>query len=283
LGTSPSSVPSSISTWRRQEHALADEVGDETVGGAVVEVVGAVPLHDAALVHDADLVGHGEGLVLIVGHQHRGGAARLDDLAHLQRQALAQGHVEVREGLVEQQQLRPGRQRARQRHPLLLSAGELVREAAQDFGKAGQLGQLAHPGGTLRGRHRMQPERDVAFHGQVREQCVVLEHHADMAALRRQHRPGPGNQNAVEPDAAGAYRLETGNAAQDRRLAAAAGPEQAADGPPRQGEIQPAHNLGAVVAVVQSLDFELVHKSIIRPIGTRIVLVRITSAFLSNS
>ena len=133
LGMSPSSTPSSISTWRElstlagQEHALADEVGDEAVGGTVVEVVGAVPLLDAALVHHADLVGHGEGLVLVVRHQHRGGAARLDDVAHLERQALAQVDVEVGERLVEQQQLGARRERARERHALLLAAGELVR------------------------------------------------------------------------------------------------------------------------------------------------------------
>ena len=35
-----------------QECALADEVGDEAVGRAMVEVVGRVPLLDAALVQD---------------------------------------------------------------------------------------------------------------------------------------------------------------------------------------------------------------------------------------
>jgi hypothetical protein len=87
-----------------QERALADEVGDEAVGRAVVQVVGRVPLLDAALVHDADLVGDREGLVLVVGDQDRGGAGGLDDVAHFVGQALAQLDVEVGEGLVEQQQ-----------------------------------------------------------------------------------------------------------------------------------------------------------------------------------
>jgi len=59
---------------------------------------------------------------------HRGGAALLDDLAHLERQALAQVDVEVGKRLVEQQQIRSRRERARQRHALLLPAGEFMRE-----------------------------------------------------------------------------------------------------------------------------------------------------------
>ena len=55
---------------------------------------------------------------------------RLDDVAHFQRQPLAQFDVEVGEGLVEQQQPRSGRQRAGQRDALLLAAGEFVRELA---------------------------------------------------------------------------------------------------------------------------------------------------------
>ena len=68
-----------------------------------------------------------ERFVLVVRHEDRGGAARLEDVAHLERQALAQVDVEVGERLVEQQQLRARRERARERDALLLPAGELVR------------------------------------------------------------------------------------------------------------------------------------------------------------
>src|SRR3972149_10824722 len=46
----------------REKHALANEVGDKAAGGSVIQIVGAVPLPDLALVHDADLVGDGESL-----------------------------------------------------------------------------------------------------------------------------------------------------------------------------------------------------------------------------
>ena len=54
-------------------------------------------------------------------------------LQHVQRvvaHLVAQPGVEAGEGLVEQQRLRPRRQRAGQRHPLLLAAGEHVRIGA---------------------------------------------------------------------------------------------------------------------------------------------------------
>jgi len=118
---------------------------------------------------------------------------------------------------------------------------------------------------------------------EVREQRVVLEHHADAAPLRRQHHAGAGHEYAVQPDASGAQCLEPGNAAQHRSLAAAARAEQAADRAAGQRKVQTAHDLVAVVAMAQSLDLEQVHAAIILPDETRIVLVIMENAFLSYS
>ena len=54
-----------------KEHALPHEVGDESRARSMVEVVRGVPLLDRALVHDADLVGERERLVLVVRDQDR--------------------------------------------------------------------------------------------------------------------------------------------------------------------------------------------------------------------
>ena len=51
----------------------------------------------------------------------------LEDVAHFEREPLAQVDVEVGERLVEQQQFGARRQRAGQRDALLLAAGEFVR------------------------------------------------------------------------------------------------------------------------------------------------------------
>jgi hypothetical protein len=61
-------------------------------------------LLDASVGHDADFVGHGKGLVLVMGHQDGGRVLTLEDLAHFQRQALAQIDVEIGKWLVEQDQ-----------------------------------------------------------------------------------------------------------------------------------------------------------------------------------
>ncbi len=72
-------------------------------------------------------------------------------------------------------------------------------------------------------------EGDVLRHGQVREQRVVLEDHADAARLRRQGEAGAGDHLAGQADLAVADRFEAGDGAQGSGLAAARGAEQATD------------------------------------------------------
>ncbi|MNT74090.1 hypothetical protein D3C72_2128710 [compost metagenome] len=63
----------------------------------------------------------------------------------------------------------------------------------------------------------------------MREQRVILEHHPHRAQMRRLVVAGSGDTLAVEPDVATAQRLEAGNAAQHRGLAAAGAAQQAGD------------------------------------------------------
>ncbi|MNN75763.1 hypothetical protein D3C81_1920860 [compost metagenome] len=97
-------------------------------------------------------------------------------------QAPAQLHVEVGEWLVEQQQLRLRCQRTGQGDPLLLAAGQFMRVAPA---QAAQFDQLEHLFDDL-GLARVlgDAEGNVLCHGQVREQRVILEHHADAAFFR---------------------------------------------------------------------------------------------------
>ena len=106
----------------RHEDAVADEVRHEARGRAVVQRIGIVPLLQLPLVDHADHVADGKCLQLVVRDEQGRGACGLEDAAHLMRQALAQVHVEVGKRLVQQHQLRAGRQRAGQRHALLLAA-----------------------------------------------------------------------------------------------------------------------------------------------------------------
>jgi hypothetical protein len=161
----------------------------------------------------------------------RGRAGLLEDRSQLLGQALAQVDVEAGEGLVEQQQARRRRQRARQRDALLLPPGQLVRRAPPGVGQSDQRQQLGDAPLALGARAVGDAEGDVLRHAQVREQGVVLEHHADAARLGRpvQGSGGVAQHLVAERDAAVGQRLQAGDRAQQRGLAAARGPDQHAD------------------------------------------------------
>ena len=138
--------------------------------------------------------------------------------------AFAQLLVERGQRLVEQQHLRPPRQRARQRHALLLAAGELIGLALLQALELDQRDHLGDAGVDLGARHAraLQSERDVVAHGKMRKQRVVLEHHVDRTLVRQHLR----DVLAVQQDAALVRRLEAGEHPQQRGLAAAARAEQ---------------------------------------------------------
>ena len=147
----------------------------------------------------------------------------------------AQRRVEAREGLVEQHHLGLRGERARQRDPLALAAGELVRVAIRLVLEPDEL-ERALDLGAGAARH---PEADVALDSEVREKRVVLKHHADPAPLRR-------HPSAVSCDAAAAHGhgpplrpLEARDQTQQGRLAAAGRAEDAEDlaGPNLEGHV----------------------------------------------
>ena len=212
-----------------REHAVADEVGDEARRRTVVQRVGVVPLFEPAAVHHADDVADGKGFELVVGDEQRRRARLVEDGADVLRQALAQVGVEAGERLVEQQQLRLRRQRARQRHALLLAAGELMRRTPRRMRQADALQHLLHARFALGARQMADAEGNVVAHVQVREQGVVLEHHADAARLGLDMRVRIGQHAAVHAHAACGQPFEPGHRAQQRGLAAARRADQHAD------------------------------------------------------
>ena len=90
---------------------------------------GDAGLLDLAVVHDADQVGGGHRLRLVVGDVDGGVAIGVVQPAHLEAHFLAQIGVEIGQRLVEQQRLGLHDQRARERHALLLAAGQFARIA----------------------------------------------------------------------------------------------------------------------------------------------------------
>ncbi len=179
--------------------------------------------------HHPDLIGHEEGLQLIMGNQDGGNTLVAQDGAHFSRQLLAQLLVHAGEGLIQQHQGRARGNGPRQGDALLLPTGELVGIAAGIGPQAHQFQQLTDPRLASGRRLLADTERDVVGDGQVREQCKILEHHADLALLGCQAPARPTHDLATETDLALGDGFEARDGAQHRGLAAAAQPQQAAD------------------------------------------------------
>jgi hypothetical protein len=116
------------------------------------------------------------------------------------------------------------RQRAGERHALLLTAGNLAGTA---------LLECLHPHEpqhfvdglldlVLRLALHLQPEADILPDRQMGEQGVALEHRVDRPLVGRQ----AGDVRAVQEDLAARRMLEAGEQTQQRGLAAARRPEQ---------------------------------------------------------
>ncbi len=116
------------------------------------------------------------------------------------------------------------RQRAGQRHALLLAAGELVRLSLFQPIELDQRHHLGHALGDVRARHAgaLQAEGDVVAHVKMRKQRVVLEHHVDGTLVRQVLR----DVVAIQENAALVRRLEAGEHSEQRGLAAAARTKQ---------------------------------------------------------
>ena len=122
------SQPSRSASMRASKRfigGLARKPATKVVGRVAVDLHRRADLHDAAVVHDADPLAHGHGLDLVVGDVDDGAAEPPVQLDQLGAHAAAQLGVEVGERLVEQVGDRVADQRAAERHPLALAAGEL--------------------------------------------------------------------------------------------------------------------------------------------------------------
>ena len=96
--------------------------------------------------------------------------------------------VQRAERLVEQQHLRLDRERAGERHPLALAAGELRRVALLEARRGRRSRAARRPRASISRLGPLadrQAEGDVVAHGHVLERGVVLEDEADAALLRR--------------------------------------------------------------------------------------------------
>ena len=183
-----------------------------------------------AAVEQGDAVRDRHGLDLIVSHQEGGQIERDDERSQPGARLLAQLRVEIGERLVEQDDGGFVDEGARERHALLLPAGELVRVAAGEM-REPDLGQRMRDTCLDIGRAytpQLEAVGDVLKNGAVRPQRIGLKHQAEPARFRGQLGAGRGVIEDVVADADGAAvrRLQAGDRAQQRGLAAARGPQQ---------------------------------------------------------
>ena len=114
---------------------LGEEAGDEQVGRLVVQHLGVAGLHETAGAHHGDAIADAHRLLRIVRDDDRGGARLAQQRQRLLLHRLAQLHVEAGERLVHEHHRRARDDGARQRHALLLAAGEDVRIFVGEVGE----------------------------------------------------------------------------------------------------------------------------------------------------
>lgn len=212
----------------------AEEVGDEGRLRVLVQVCGGAELLDAARVHHRDGVGHGHGLLLVVGDMDERDADLGLDALELQLHLAAQLQVEGAERLVEEEHLRVVDQGAGDGDALLLAAGQLVRLALREVA---ELNELQHVVDLL--LHRLdaapaQTEGDVLGDVQVREERVALKDGVDGPLVRGQ----VGDVPAAERDGAGGGLLQPRDHPQGGGLAAAGRSEQGEEGALGDGQVE---------------------------------------------
>jgi hypothetical protein len=152
-------------------------------------------------------------------------------------QLLAEAAVEVGERPVHEEQPRLDDQRAGEGDALLLAAGQLRRPAAALGGAQADAVQHrldAPQPFRPRDAPHLQAEGQVGLGRQVREEGVVLEHHAHVAPLRRLG----GHVPAIQHDGAGVGMRIAADQAQERRLAAAGGAGQGEKRPRRYAKVK---------------------------------------------
>ena len=113
---------------------------------------------------------------------------------------------------------------ARERDALLLAARQTLRQAVLILRNLHDVENLVdfllHL--TLRDLAELQAVLDILTHRQMRENRIALEHHADVALVRRD----VVDDLVVEADLAALDGVESGNHAQERRLSTARRPQE---------------------------------------------------------
>ena len=137
-------------------------------------------LQDPPVPDHHDLVREHGRLVGIVGYQHRRQSGLVLEAAHLPHQLMANGRIQRRERLVQQDHLGVAADGPGQADPLALTSRELGWEAIQEVF---EMKSSQPPGGP--GRDGVDGEVGLTPHRSAREKAQTLRHITDMPPLWR--------------------------------------------------------------------------------------------------
>ena len=157
-----------------------------------------------------------------VSYHQKAAAGLRDQIAGERENVICGRLIEIAGGFVGEQKQRPDRQRAADRDPLLLAAGQLLGIAVQKAAEPQSFHQLGMPGRIVAaGDARL--ERQVIPHIEARDQIELLKYQTEPVAPQcRQAGIGEiGNGRVGEPDLAAVGAIEARDQMQERTLAAA--------------------------------------------------------------
>ena len=176
-----------------QEVDAAEEAGHFTVDRAFEEAAGCAGLAHGALHQQADAVGHGDCIGLIVGDKDHGDAGLLLEGTDNPAQILAQARFQAAERFIQQEHARLNDEGSGQSDALALAAGQLIGSAGlvagQLDGRQG-LGHFGADGGWIDPPH-FETKGDIGADVHEREESMFLKDHDRAPFLRGhiQHRP----------------------------------------------------------------------------------------------
>ena len=168
--------------------------------------------------------------------------------------------VEVRQRLVEQERHRLAHHRAAHRHALTLAARELCGLALHQRAKVQDRRGPLDPRADLGGRHAayLQREGHIPIDIEMRVERVILEHHGDVAVLRRQlvHHP------AADRDRARGDIFQPRDHPQERGFPAAGWAHQDDELPIGDRQVDAMHDLGLSEALDDLVENKFRHSGL---------------------
>ncbi len=255
------------------------------VDGPLEDLLRTPLLLDLPAIHDHDTSRELERLFLIVRDEEARQVNLLVEAAKPAPQLLTDLCVERAERFVEQQHARLHGEGPREGDALPLTARELRRISGAKVIELHELEEILDLPGNFRVRRAPVPrshseaERDVLEHRHVSEERVVLKDEPDCPISRA----GVGRVLALEQHRARIGSLQAGDDAQQRRLAAARGPEERDELSRGDGEAHVLHGREAAVRLGYVADVDRHSSNSSRAVSTKLCTTRRSTMVFKTS